>query len=87
MDFNYAALALAILKGYTPEQAFRVMERPQTETLERIYTKQDTKDMVSLKRSYSYQEIALMYNMSWDSVRRRIKRYVKKAPCKASRIS
>lgn len=76
LRYNIAALAIAILKGISPEQAFAILEGKNIIT---VYNEEDIKDMVRLHdQGFSYRQIAEMYGLTKDAVQKRINRYKKK---------
>lgn len=77
MDDNCVALLMSIFRGLTPEQAFWVLKKPDIKknSLGRIYTVQDVEDMIELRHFFSYREIAEMYNISYNAVVGKIRRW------------
>ena len=73
-EIAYSALALCILSNCTVEQAFDHLA-PDPDADQQAIRVQDTEDMIALKETLSCQDIAEIYNISPDSVWRRIRRY------------
>lgn len=72
MDENYAALAVSILTGCTPEMAFERLE--QGAVTGKTITRDDVNDMKLFKaRGMTYKEIAVMYGVPWTTVYGRIR--------------
>ncbi len=74
IDHNYAALILAILKGYSPEQAFVAMEKGVGRYRHEL-SKKDTYDMVEFrKQGLTYKQIGELYNKSAAAISKRVHR-------------
>lgn len=74
MEENYCALALAIIKDYTPEQAFEVLENG---CISRVSQKNATQEMIRLKEAgLSYREIGDIFGIPRIAAYRRIGRAV-----------
>lgn len=73
LDYNYAALAVAILRGCSVEHAFELLENPEIRTPK--FTDDDIEDMVKLKQEYTYKQIGEIYGLSRSAVYNRIRRY------------
>jgi len=73
---NYYALLICILKPVTIEQGFDLLDGRITHRNNMAITNEDIEDMIRMKqKGMTYQQIGDLYGLSWDSVRRRIKRY------------
>ena len=74
IDISCAALAIAILKPVSVEQAFDLIE---IGSLKKTYLMpEDTKDMVKLKNNgTTYTEIGEIYDITANAVLKRVKRY------------
>lgn len=76
MKENYYALLICILLPVTIEKSFDLMEGRITKKRNTAITRNDVKDMILMKQQgMTYEEISGIYGLSWDAVRRRIKRY------------
>ena len=74
MEDNFCALAISILKGCTPEQAFDLYYDGFTK-LDRSTIKEETKDMLALRaQKMTYAQIAEIFGMRWEPVGKRILR-------------
>lgn len=83
MEDNWIALGIAILapKYITPEQAFAMLNKvpkPKKHKVNKQINNKDILDMIELKKTHTYQEIGLMYGMTYTAIYRRIKRYKEK---------
>lgn len=73
MNWNYYALLISIIKGYTPEQAFEALE--EGKPLQWV-DKGQAQEMSELRdQGYKYKEIGAMFNVSADVAFKRIKTY------------
>ena len=77
-EFCYSALALCILTNLTPEQAFERLDPPGAKPKNRLLTREDTEDMIEMRKTMDYGQIAECYGISKSAVFSRIKRYNKK---------
>lgn len=76
MKENYYALLICILMPVTIERGFDLLEGKITKVQNRAIKKDDVEDMILMKQQgMTYKEISDIYGLSWDAVRRRIKRY------------
>jgi len=79
MEENYCALVLAILfpKQLTPEMAFGYLEDKNSHRRNRHhnFTDIDTLDMINMKETMTYREIAAAFGCDAKAVFARIKRY------------
>lgn len=74
MEENYYALLLSILKRYTPEQSFEVLQIGKIKQKHDIQ-KNDVNEMVQLKaQGLTYREIGEMFGISGDAAYTRIRR-------------
>ncbi|MDT8718298.1 helix-turn-helix domain-containing protein [Clostridium sp. 19966] len=72
MSENYYALLLSILKNYTPERSFKLLNG---EKVDKEHRRKEALDMVELKKAgYTYREIGDMFGVSKDVVYTRIRR-------------
>ena len=74
-DYCYYALALCILSERTPDQALHYFLSPDKNHT-KLLTKEDIEDMVRLKETMSYEEIAKIFNMKKWAIYNRIKRHL-----------
>lgn len=85
MKENYYALLICILRPVTIERSFDMLSGKITKVQNKAITKDDVRDMISMKQQgMTYQEISDIYGLSWDAVRRRIKRFKEVDLCGAS---
>ena len=78
MKENYYALLICILKpDYSIERSLMAMvDGVLTKVQNKSITKSDVTDMIQMKgQGMTYQKIGEIYSLSWDAVRRRVKRY------------
>ncbi len=72
MEENYYALALAILKPVTPEQAFQIISGQKSK---REITTSDIEKMIKMKsQGMTYKQIGEIYGLSAHAVYARIGR-------------
>jgi Mor family transcriptional regulator len=78
-EIGYAALALAIIEGYTPEGALQVVETGEEPTTKFNGTN-DVLDMIILKYTddMTYKEVGRVYNLSADNVYNKVRRLAAK---------
>jgi len=74
-DYCYYALALCILTERTPDQALHYFMVPDKST-SKLLAKEDIEDMVELKKTMTYEELAKIFNMKKCAVYNRIKRHL-----------
>lgn len=74
-DYCYYALALCILTEQTPDQALHYFLSPDKKHT-KLLTKKDIEDMVELKKTMTYEELAKIFNMKKCAVYNRIKRHL-----------
>lgn len=72
-EICYLALAVCILTNLTPEQAF---ERVAPESGGRVkHNDNDIIEMIKLKKTMTYAQIGQIFNISANTVYRKIKKY------------
>ena len=78
-EIGYAALALAIIEGYTPEGALQVVETGE-EPVTKFNGDNDILDMIILKftEDMTYKEIGEVYNISADNAYNKFRRLAAK---------
>lgn len=75
LDYNYAALAVSILKNVSPERAFLLLENPHVGSTPRKLSDMEIEDMIRVKQTHTFDEMAEIYGMSRDAIYMQIKRY------------
>lgn len=75
---NYYALAIAILKPVTPEQAFELLDKGHLKKyVQYHYLSDDAEDMEKMRASgMTYKQIASIYGVNVDCVFRILKKNV-----------
>ena len=78
-DDNCIALLIAIFRNVSQEQAFVLLENPETSKvkLAKVYTKEDVRDMHKLRKKFSYVKVAEMYGLSEGSMWNKLNIYNK----------
>ena len=70
LKYNYCALCLSIIKRYSPDEAFEIIEgrkkKIDSKTIERM--------RILKKRGFTYNEIAEIYEMTMGAVQKKIQR-------------
>jgi len=75
-DIAWIALAVSILTNKNPDRAIdSLVTDPNSYDHTQDSTDLDAELTRLKKAGYTYKEIGLMFNMSWDAVRQRINRY------------
>jgi len=77
MDENWCALCLAIIKSFTPEQSFEVLNRKPgiKQKHNKSITKLDVEQMIRYRKTKTYKEIGEMFGLKDTAVYKRIKDY------------
>lgn len=80
MNDNWCALCISILKNVTPEMAFELLDnvgtkKPMKYKKYKTITIDDVADMVKLKETNTYKQIAEMYGMSFGTAYSKIQNY------------
>lgn len=71
MEFNWCALAVAILKNVLPEQAFELMERNVKLTV----SNDDVPDMIKMRQQgMTFRQIGDVYGLTASNIFTRIKK-------------
>jgi hypothetical protein len=74
LEENYYALAISILKGCTPEQAFELLENGRIKR-KKHSSGNSVEEMIVLKsQGFTYKQIGEMFGMSNKAVYNRIRR-------------
>ena len=75
MDVNYCALAISILCGCSPEQAFDLYYDGVKRPVSKAEKKEETEDMIAMKaHGMTAVQIADVFGMQWRTVCKRIER-------------
>ena len=72
---NLYAFCLAVMKGYTPEQAFDYLESetPRQKRQNLTITVEDVREMIRLKEHMTYEQIGKIYGLTKYAVYNRIR--------------
>jgi transposase len=74
LNYNYYALAVAIIKNCSPERAFALMEGRAGDKPRKL-SDEEIEEMIQVKKTHTYDEMAKIYGMSRDAIYMQIKRY------------
>lgn len=74
MNYNYYALVVAILNDCSPECAFALMNGEYGNKPNKL-TDNQIEEMIEVKKTHTYKEMADIYGMSKDAIYMQIKRY------------
>lgn len=78
MNENWCAFCISIIKNLTPEQSFERFKNANRTTNNSCITKEDIEDMIKLRETLTYSEIAKIYCIDKSAAFKRIKRFKEK---------